>query len=76
MNEQQVTMNDVKQLATQLHITFTGGEQGDTWFDLDTSADAPLGLNGTYQKSTSGIAAAYGDLVRYQERIGQVRASL
>ncbi len=61
MNEQHVTLNDIEQKALQLGIPFAGGP---SWFDLDT--DASFGLNGTYQKSTAGIEAAYGDLVRYQ----------
>jgi hypothetical protein len=72
-DQQQATLNDVRQLAAQLHLAFTGGEQDDTWFDLDTGPDALFGLNGTYQKSAAGIASAYGDLVRYQDRLDQVR---
>lgn len=75
MTEQQVTLNEVKQLATQLGIAFTGGEQDDAWFDLDTNPDAQFGLNGTFQKSTAGIAAAYGELVRYRDRVGQGHSS-
>ncbi len=75
MTAQQVTLNDVKQLAAQLGIAFTGGEQDDIWFDLDTSPDATFGLNGTYQKSAAGIATAYGELVRYRDRINQVHSS-
>ncbi len=68
MTEQHVTLNDIEQAATQLGMTFVGG---DTWFDLDTRPDAPFGLNGTYQNSTAGIEAAYGDLVRYRDRNGK-----
>jgi len=74
MNEQQIALHDVQQLAAQLKITFSGGNEQEEWFDLDTSADALFGLNGTYRKSSEGITGAYGDLVRYQERITQWQA--
>ena len=57
------TLSDIKQLAEQLGVTFSGSEQ-QTWFDLDR--DEPPILNGTYQNTASGIAAAYSDLVRHQ----------
>jgi hypothetical protein len=65
VSEQHITLNDIEQKASQLGITFAGG---DTWFDLDTRPDAQLGLHGTYQNSALGIEAAYGDLVRYRDR--------
>ena len=71
---QQITLHNVQQLATQLKITFSGGNEQEEWFDLDTGTDALFGLNGTYRKSTEGIIGAYGDLVRYQERITQWQA--
>jgi hypothetical protein len=75
MTEQQVTLNDVRQLAAQFGIAFTDGGEDDTWFDLDTSPDTQWGLNGTYQKSAAGVTTAYSDLIRYRDRINQVHSS-
>ena len=60
----------VEELAAKLGITFTRHEQA---FDLDTSEDAEWRLNGTYRSIPAGIASAYGDLIRCQERINQLR---
>jgi hypothetical protein len=70
MNEQQITLRDVEQLAAQLGITFTDYEQA---FDLDTPEDAEWRLNGTYRAIPAGIAGAYGDLARYRDRIASIQ---
>ena len=57
------TLSDIKSLAEQLGVTFSGSEQ-QSWFDLDR--DESPSLNGTYQNTTLGIAAAYDDLERHQ----------
>lgn len=56
----------VEELAAELGITFTRYEQA---FELDTPEGAEWRLNGTYRAMPAGIASAYADLVRYQERI-------
>lgn len=74
MSDQTVTIQDVKQLASELRIGFLGGSEQEEWFDLDTGPNAPFGLNGTYRKTTEGIANAYGDLIRYRDRIATWQA--
>lgn len=74
MNKQQVTLADIQQLTALLGITFSGGSEQEEWFDLDTGPDAQFSLNGTYRKTTEGIANAYGDLVRYRDRIEEWQA--
>ena len=64
MNKQQVTLNDVKQLAAQLSIAFISE---DDWFNLDTDPNTLFSLVGTYRNSAEGIATAYDDLVRYRQ---------
>lgn len=60
----------IEALAEELGITFTKHPEA---FDLDTPDGAEWSLNGTYRASTAGITGAYGDLVRYRDRIASIQ---
>jgi hypothetical protein len=64
MKKQQVTLNDVEQLAAQLSIAFISQ---DDWLDLDTDPDALFSFVGMYRNSAEGIAMAYHDLMLYRQ---------
>lgn len=66
MSKQQVTLNDVEQLAAQLSIAFICK---DDWLDLDTDPDALFSFVGTYRNSAEGIAMAYHDLLLYRQEL-------
>ncbi len=70
MSGQHVTLRDISEQAAHLAITFTNG---DTWFDLDTPQDELFSLHGTYRKTTAGIEAAYGDLMRQRENTRMIQ---